>query len=128
MTVVEPSGSQDVDDLGVADQLQDREPRGALDVVVAHGVLVALDRGDHDLVHLLDVGEARLDLLRPAEVECQRTDPVADLRSDSRRPLGVPTRDDDRLSTGREALGNGSADARCTPDDDRVALAQVQED
>ena len=63
-----------------------------------------------------------------AQVERQAPHAVADLGGDTGRALRVAAGDHDRVSPRGELLGDGPADAGRPPDDDRVALAQVQED
>jgi hypothetical protein len=110
-----------VDHLGVADELERHEPQRALDVVVPHGVLVTLDRRDHERVHALDTLEPGSDLVRPSEIERHPARPFAQLPGDSRRPLRIPPGDDDRLSPVGKARRDDLSDPRRSTDDDGLA-------
>src|SRR5690606_13345635 len=55
---------QGVHDLGVADELEGGEADGALDVVLARGVRVALDGREHEPVYLSEARELRGDCRR----------------------------------------------------------------
>jgi hypothetical protein len=113
-----------VDDLRVADELQRHEPGRAPEVVLAHGVDVALDRRDHEVVDRPDVGERPGDLLRAREVDAEAARSLAELGGDALRALGVAPGHDDLAAALGVAAGDLPPDSGRSPDDDDGTLTR----
>ena len=107
-------------DLGVADELQCHEPRRAREVVLAHGVVVALDRSEHEVADVADVLEGGGDLLGLGQIERERQHARVAVQApgDLRAPAEVPAGDDDVPALCRERLGQSQPDAGGATDDD----------
>ena len=114
---------QRVHGLGVADELESHESTSSSDVVLAHCVRVALDRGEHESVHLADAGEARGDRLGFGDVEGDAGRSVPDRARDPFRPSLLPPRQDHAVAATDDLLGDLEADSGCSADDDDGALA-----
>ena len=115
-----------MDDLGVADELERHEVQRLGDVVVGDGVLVAIDRGQHEPTHRPDIGKRRRDRIRVGQVEDETRRGAADLGNGPFRIGRVLAAEDHGLALVRIVPGDPEADRPRPPDDDdRSVLARL---
>ena len=106
-----------VDDLRVADELERDQPQRALDVVVADGVLVALDRREHKVSDLSELGERLGDVMRLGQVERCAAHSASEFSRDRLGPCCVASVDQNIITSLGERAGKLAPDARRAADD-----------
>jgi hypothetical protein len=94
---------------------QGDEPQRPADVVVAGGVVIALDGREDEPIDALDVSERGGDLLRMREIECQRLHLAGDALRDLGRSCRVAPGDDDVTVPRGVRLGQPQADPEVAP-------------
>jgi hypothetical protein len=126
LIVVEPYSAEDhdrraggeprrkrMDDGGVADHLERDRPRGASDVVVAHGVLIPLNGREHQMIDRpRNLGEPAGNFLRLREVEGQSAMAIAKLGGGRLGTRELAPGDDKLLAARSQSACDFAADSR----------------